>query len=117
MNKIRVARCFALAGFLISMLFFLFWNLDDKFNFFHLPTANTPLPGNYTQPALRSLLEELNFILCPPYWLTSFAGMDLSAMANWTLWAISLVLNTALYFIIGLMVAVLWNALARFRET
>ena len=95
MNKGKLARRFALVGFLISILFCLFWNLDDKFNFFHLPTVDSG-PPNYTQPASRALLEKLNFVLCPPYVVTSFAGMDLGWTANLILWAISLVLNTVL---------------------
>jgi hypothetical protein len=113
MNKVRMARPFALAGFLISILFYVFWNLDDKFNFFHLPTADAA-PLNYTQPASRAFLEKLNFVLCPPYVVTSFAGMDLGWTANLILWAVSLALNTVLYFIIGTIVGSLWNELARF---
>jgi len=115
MNEIKVARRFALAGFLISILFYLFWNLDEKFNFLHLPTFET-VPPNYSQPALRALLEKLNFILCPPYIATSFAGMDLGWTANLILWAISLVLNTGLYFIVGLIVAALWNEVEYYRK-
>jgi hypothetical protein len=115
MNKVSLARRFALAGFLISILFYVFWNLDDKFNFFHLPTAEAS-PSNYTQPVFRALLEKLNFVLCPPYVFTSFAGMDLGWTANLILWAVSLVLNTVLYFIVGLIVASLWNEMARFRK-
>jgi hypothetical protein len=114
MNEIKLARRFALAGFLISILFYLFWNLDDKFNFFHLPTVETVPPGNYNEPASRALLEKLNFILCPPYVATSFIGMDLGWTANLVLWAISLVLNTALYFLVGWIVGYLWNELTRF---
>jgi hypothetical protein len=117
MNEIKLARRFALAGFLISILFYLFWNLDDKFNFFHLPTVETVPPGNYNEPASRALLEKLNFILCPPYVATSFIGMDLGWTANLVLWAISLVLNTALYFLVGWIVGYLWNELTRFRKT
>lgn len=115
MKKVRVAQRFALAGFLISTLFFLFWELDDRFNFFHLPTMETA-PPSYTEPVLRSLLVKLNFVFCPPFVLTSFAGMDLGARANLILWFISLVLNTVLYFIVGLAVAAGWNELARFRK-
>jgi hypothetical protein len=116
MNKIRLARRFALAGFLTSTLFFLFWNLEDKFNFFHLPTVETVPPGSYTQPASRALLEKLNFVLCPPFVITSFAGMDLGATANLVLRAISLVLNTGLYFFVGLVIGSLWNQSARLRK-
>ncbi len=117
MNAIKVARRFALGGFLISILFFLFWNLDDRFNFFHLPTTETVPTGNYSQPVLRALLEKLNFVLCPPYVATSFVGMDLGWTANLILWAISLVLNTALYFIVGWIVGSLWKELAGLRKT
>jgi len=116
MNEIKLARRFALAGFLISILFYLFWNLDDKFNFFHLPTVKTVPPGNYSEPASRALLEKLNFILFPPYVATSFVGMDLGWAANLVLWAISLMLNTALYFLVGWIVGSLWNELTRFRK-
>jgi len=116
MNEVKVAQRFALAGFLISTLFFVFWLLDDEFNFFHLPTADNPPPGNYTQPAVRAFLEKLNFVFCPPYVVTSFAGMDLGWTANLMLWAISLVLNTGLYFIVGLIVAALWNELEYYRK-
>jgi hypothetical protein len=114
MNEVQTARRFAFVGFLISTLFFLFWNLDDKFNFFRLPTAP---PGNYTQPFLRALLEQLNSIFCPPLVVTSFVGMDLGATANLVLWGISLVLNTGLYFIVGLIVAAIWNEFDHHRKT
>src|SRR5450631_3955 len=91
MNEKKVAQRFAVAGLLVSILFYVFWNLDDKFNFFLLPNGQT-IVGNYSQPASRALLEKLNFILCPPYVLTSFAGMDLGWTANLWLWAISLAL-------------------------
>jgi hypothetical protein len=110
LNELKLARRFALVGFLISTLFFAFWLLDDKFNFFHLPTADNPPPGNYTQPAVRAFLEKLNFVFCPPLVVTVF-GMDMGATAHLILWAISLVLNVVLYFIIGLIVAALWNEL------
>jgi hypothetical protein len=116
MNEIKVARRFALAGFLISILFYLFWTLDNKFNFFHLPTVGTVPPGNYNQPASRALLEKLNFILCPPYLATSFVGMDMGWTANLILWAISLVLNAALYFLVGWIIGSLWNEFMHFRE-
>jgi hypothetical protein len=115
MNEVKVAQRFAVAGFLISIFFFLFWKLEDKLNFFHLPT-NTAVAGNYTEPAFRSLLVKLNFVFCPPYILTSFAGMDLGTTANLILWAISLALNALLYFIVGLVFGALWNEWARFRK-
>jgi hypothetical protein len=112
MNKMKLARRSALAGFLISIVFFIFWNLEDKFNFFHLPTVETAPPGNYTQPVMRALLVKLNFVFCPPLVITVF-GMDLGWTANLILWAISLLLNTGLYFIVGLIIGSLWNDLAR----
>jgi hypothetical protein len=115
LNELKLARRFALAGFLISILFFLFWRLEDKFNFFHLPTVENAPPGNYTEPASRALLEKLNFVLCPPLVITVF-GMDLGATSNLVLWTVSLVLNTALYFIVGLMVGLLRNKLTHFRK-
>jgi hypothetical protein len=116
LNELKLARRFALVGFLISSVFFVFWNLDETFNFFHLPTADTSTPANYTQPVARALLEKLNFVLCPPVIATSFAGMDVGPRANLILWAISLVLNTGLYFIVGLIVAALWNELEHHRQ-
>jgi hypothetical protein len=116
LKELKLARRFALAGFLISILFFLFWLLDDKFNFFHLPTVESAPPGNYSQPASRALLEKLNFVLCPPYVATSFVGMDLGWTANFILWAVSLALNTALYFIVGWIVGSLSNKLVRLKN-
>jgi hypothetical protein len=115
MNKTKLARTFALAGFLISALFFLFWNLDSKFNFFHLPAQAGGLAGGSSQHALRAFLVKLNFVLCPPLVVTVL-GMDLGTTANFLLWGLSLVLNTVLYFVLGLIVGSLWNGLARFRK-
>ena len=101
---------FALVGCLISVLFFSFWLLDEQFNFFNLPTLQQARTmGNYSQPVMLVFLEKLNFILCPPYVITSFAGMDLGRSANLILWLISLVLNTAFYFVLGLIFGGLWN--------
>jgi hypothetical protein len=115
-SSLKMAWRFALVGFLISILFFSFWLLDDHFNFFGLPTAEqSQTMGNYSQPVLRAVLEDLNFVLCPPYFLTSFAGMDEGESANLKLWLISLVLNTALYFVVGLVFGTVWNRAHRFR--
>ena len=65
MTAIRLARRCALAGFAIPMLFFLFWVMDGKFNFFHLPTADFAYLHSYSQPASRAILAELNFVFCP----------------------------------------------------
>jgi hypothetical protein len=85
MNKTKLARTFALAGFLISALFFLYWNLDSKFNFFHLPAQAGGLAGGSSQHALRAFLVKLNFVLCPPLVVTVL-GMDLGTTANFLLW-------------------------------
>src|SRR5579864_6518277 len=114
MNTVKLARRFALVGFLVSISFFFFWYLDDKFNFFHLPTSETVPLGNYGEPYLRALLEKLNFIGCPPLVITFF-GMDLGLSANLVLDAIVVVLNTALYFVLGLLCGTVWNRAARLR--
>lgn len=114
MNTVKLARRFALVGFLVSISFFFFWYLDDKFNFFHLPTVETPPPGNYSEPYLRALLENLNFIVCPPLVITFF-GMDLGLSANLVLDAIVVVLNTALYFVLGVLCGMVWSRDAHLR--
>jgi len=114
MNTVKLARRFALVGFLVSISFFFFWYLDDKFNFFHLPTVETPPPGNYGEPYLRALLEKLNFVVCPPLLIT-FLGMDSGSSVNLVLDAIVVVLNTALYFVLGLLCGTVWNRAARLR--
>jgi len=114
MNTVKLARCFALVGFLVSISFFFFWYLDDKFNLFHLPTVETLPPGNYSEPYLRALLERLNFIVCPPL-LIRFFGMDLGLSVNLILDAIVVVLNTALYFVLGLLCGTVWSRAARLR--
>ena len=105
-----IARRFAVAGFLISILFFLFWAFVYKFNFFHLPTFDNPPAGNYHQPASRALLERINSVLCPPM-VVMVIGMDLGNAANAFLATIVVVLNTVLYFTVGLLVGSLWNKL------
>jgi hypothetical protein len=113
-KPVTMAMRFALVGCLISVLFFSFWRLDEHFDFFNLPTLEQARTmGNYSQPVLRAFLEKLNFILCPPYAITSFAGMDLGRSANLVLWLISLVLNAALYFVLGLIFGALWNRVAQ----
>ena len=116
MTPVRLARMalrFALVGFLISVSFFVFWQLDDHFNFFNLPTEEQARAmGSFSQPALLAFLEKANFVLCPPYIVTSFAGMDLGKTANLILWLISLVLNTALYSVLGVAFGALWNRAA-----
>jgi hypothetical protein len=114
MNTVKLARRFAFVGFLVSISFFFFWYLDDKFNFFHLPTVENPPPGNYSEPYLRALLEKLNFIVCPPLFITFF-GMDLGLSVNLVLEVIVVVLNTALYFVLGLLCGTVWNGAARLR--
>jgi hypothetical protein len=109
-KPVKMAMRFALVGCLISILFFSFWLLDEHFNFFNLPTEEQARAmGSFSQPALLAFLERANFILCPPYIITSFAGMDLGKSANFILWGISCALNTALYFVLGLAFAAVWN--------
>jgi len=101
----RPALRLALLGFLIETLFLSFWLLDDRFNFFHLPSVEQAASiRNYSQPALRAWIEDANCLLCPPVIATSFAGMDLGRTANIVLVLIAAVLNAALYFLVGLAV-------------
>jgi hypothetical protein len=111
-------RRFALAGFLISLLFLLFWILDDKFNFFHLPTSEEVIraPYGYPPSVLRAVLQKANLFLCPPTIATSFAGMDLGGTANLILGAIAVLLNTVLYFVIGMFVRFFWSGIRRSRS-
>jgi hypothetical protein len=60
------------------------------------------------------LLERLNFIVCPPLLITFF-GMDLGLSVNLILDAIVVVLNTALYFVLGLLCGTVWSRAARLR--
>lgn len=115
MELTKWGRRFALAGFLISVVFLLFWILDDKYNFFHLPTSEEAIraPQNYSEPMLRAVLDKLNLFLCPPVVVTSFVGMDLGESANLILSGVAVVLNTALYFAIGVLVGFFWNRVKR----
>ena len=112
MNPLRMARRFAIVGLLVSILFFSFWALEYKFNFFHLPTAENPPLGNYRQPASRMLVQKLNSIVCPPLVIMVF-GMDMGLSANLFLATVVVVMNGALYFILGLIVGSLWKKVAR----
>src|SRR5690242_5144399 len=99
----RLALRVALMGVLIEVFFFSFWTLDNKFNFFHLPTAEEAgKMGNYSQPAFRAWLEHANLVLCPPAVVTSFIGTDLGLAANAILASIAALLNGGLYFVFGL---------------
>lgn len=97
-----------LLGYLFRFYFFSFWALDYKFNFFHLPTADNVPTRSYTQPASRVLVQRLNFIVCPPLVIMA-VGMDLGASANLLLATVVVVVNGALYFILGLLVGLLWD--------
>jgi hypothetical protein len=109
-NVITVARRFALVGFFLPILFISFLLLEVHFNVFHLPTiSQAGAMDSYTEPRVRALLVALNFILCPPYFLISFDRVDLGESANLILWLISLMLNVALYFALGLAFGALWN--------
>jgi hypothetical protein len=108
MTRLRLARRFAVVGLLVSILFFSFWALDYKFDFFHLPKANHVSSRNYDPPASRSLVQRLNFILCPPL-VIMVVGMDLGASANLLLATVVVIMNGVLYFILGLLVGLLWD--------
>jgi hypothetical protein len=112
----KVAGRCALAGFLISILFLVFWLLEDRYNFFNLPTAEqvAAMNHNYSAPPLRDYLERINFVLCPPL-VIMFVGMDLGRTANLILEVICLVLNTTLYFALGLAFSSLWNRVLRLK--
>jgi len=51
--------------------------------------------------------KELNFILCPPL-LIMVVGMD-GASVNLLLATVVVIMNGALYFILGLLVGLLWD--------
>jgi hypothetical protein len=106
MNPLRLARRFAAVGVLVSILFFSFWALDYKFNFFHSPTANYVSARNYKPPASRALVQRLNFIVCPPL-VMMMVGMDLGTSANLLLATVVVVMNGAWYFILGLLFGLL----------
>jgi hypothetical protein len=120
-SPLKVARRFALAGFLISILFLVFWLLEGHFNFFNLPTVGqvSAMNHGYEEPRLRAAIEKANFILCPALVIMIF-GMDLGGstsgiIVNATLWGISLVLNTVLYFLVGLTVGACWPRLSQYK--
>jgi hypothetical protein len=106
MNPLRLARRFAAVGVLVSILFFLFWALAYKFNFFRLPTANYVSAHNYKPPASRAVVQRLNFIVCPPL-VMMMVGMDLGTSANLLLATVVVVMNGAWYFILGLLFGLL----------
>ena len=106
MNPLRLARRFAVVGVLVSILFFSFWALDYKFDFFHLPKANHVSSRNYDPPASRFLVQRLNFIVCPPL-VMMVVGMDLGASANLLLAIVVVAMNGAWYFILGLLFGLL----------
>ncbi len=108
MNPLRLARRFAAVGVLVSILFFSFWGLDYKFNFFHSPTANYVSARNYKPPASRALVQSLNFVFCPPL-VMMVVGMDLGASANLLLALVVVVMNGAWYFTLGLLFGLLWD--------
>ena len=106
----------ALCGFLIEVLFCSFWLLDDKFNFFNLPTVEqaAKMPGNYSQPALRSDLETANFLVCPPLVIT-IVGMDWDTAGNIVLDFIAALLNALLYFAVAAAIVKSRNVIMRRR--
>jgi hypothetical protein len=108
MTRLRLARRFAAVGVFVSILFFSFWALDYKFNFFPSPTGNYVSSRHYEPPASRALVQRLNFILCPPL-VIMVVGMDVGASANLLLATVVVIMNGALYFILGLLVGLLWD--------
>ena len=106
MNPLRLARRFAVVGVLVSILFFSFWALDYKFNFFPSRTGNYVSARHYEPPASRALVQRLNFIVCPPL-VMMVVGMDLGASANLVLAIVVVAMNGAWYFILGLLFGLL----------
>jgi hypothetical protein len=114
MRPIRLARRFALIGLLVSILFFSFWALEPKVNFFHLPTADEVSTSTYKLSSSRALVQRLNLIVCPPLAIMIF-GMDMGAPANFFLATIVVLMNGALYFTLGLLVGLLWDKFTSLR--
>ncbi len=112
MNPLRLARWFAAVGVLVSILFFSFWALDYKFNFFPSPTGNYVSARHYEPPASRALVQRLNFIVCPPL-VMMVVGMDLGISANLLLAIVVVVMNGAWYFVLGLLFGVLREKLSQ----
>ena len=112
MNSLRLERRFAAVGVFVSILFFLFWALDYKFNFFPSPTGNYVSSRHYEPPTSRALVQRLNFIVCPPL-VVMVVGMDLGVSANLLLAIVVVVMNGAWYFILGLLFGLLREKLSQ----
>jgi hypothetical protein len=87
----------------------LYW-YDFTHNPFHLPTSELA-PPNYSAPPLYHFLEKLMFALCPGLFLQVFTVHTGERFILAT-WALAVLANGPLYYIVGLMVAGLMNRVA-----
>jgi hypothetical protein len=94
MARSKLPKRFDLVGVAIAIGFMTFWLLDDKFNFFHLPTSEEVIAShaNYGPTALYSLLKDTSLTLVPGIWLGVFT-MDMGELADIMVWIIAASLN------------------------
>jgi hypothetical protein len=102
---IRLPRRLAIAGIVIGIGLLTFWLCADKYNLFHLPTAEqaSKMHANYKAPTIFWTVKKATVWLCPGLVL-GIVTMDMAQNANLIMWLIAIVINGAIYYCLGLAI-------------
>jgi uncharacterized membrane protein len=84
-----------------------------KYNPFHLPTEQqAEKMGNFSEPPLSSLFDDLTFVFCPGSFLFFFT-MDMSDATNYATWIMVALINGPVYYCVGMIFAALMRRRSR----
>ena len=111
----KLPRRLAIAGVAIPAAFAAMWWFVGKYNVFHEPTTWQQVRemGSYSEPLMRSFLEDVTLALCPGEFL-EIVAMDWSGF--WGLlfiWIVAAVINGVLYYWLGRGIVALMKRVRR----
>ncbi|MGA9545747.1 MAG: hypothetical protein WBQ85_19395 [Candidatus Sulfotelmatobacter sp.] len=99
----KLPRRLAITGIVIAIGLFTFWLCANRYNLFHLPTAEEAvnMHANYNAPPIFWALRRATVLLCPGLVL-GIVTMDMGAGANLVMWSVAIIVNGAIYYCLGL---------------
>ena len=117
MKGSNVPRRLALVGVGVGLAFMAMWWYQDTYNFFHLPTEEqADKLESYTAPPLYWFFGDVTFLACPGSAITILAKDLEGTQAFVIAWLVAVLLNGAIYYGIGLIIAALTMHLRAHKE-
>jgi hypothetical protein len=97
----KLPRRLAIIGIIVGFGFMTASWYVDKYNPFDLPTVEqAEKMGNFSQPMLSRVFDDLTFVFCPGAFLFFFT-MDMRDTANSVMWIVVALINGPVYYCVG----------------